>query len=197
MRNHAISPLLVAVIAACAVGVGITGTLVWVEQRASVPTATPTASAPWPNAPEVPNNLPNPQLAPATPEASNAGWMLERANSLYDRQQWPQAIEGYRAVLASGVDNPNVRTDLGNALRFNGQPAEALKQYQIAQQQDPSHEQSLFNQGGLWAFSMNDPKRAVAAWQTYVKRFPNGQSVGAARQFIAQFGRSKGASKTG
>lgn len=190
MRNNAISPLLVAVIAACAVGIGITGTLLWVEQRASTPTATPTSAAPWPNSPQS-GDLPN-----AMPEIPNANWTLERANSLYDRQQWPQAIEGYRAVLASGMDNPNVRTDLGNALRFNGQPKEALAQYQIAQKQDPSHEQSLFNQGGLWAFSMNDPERGVAAWQEYLKRFPNGQSVGAARQFIAQFRRSSRTSKT-
>lgn len=109
------------------------------------------------------------------------------ANWYYDHERWPQAIELYRATVAAGLDNPNVRTDLGNALRFNGQPQEALTQYQVAQRQDPKHEQSLFNQGGLYAFALNEPKKAVEAWRAYLKRFPNGTTANEARQFIQKF----------
>jgi tetratricopeptide (TPR) repeat protein len=111
---------------------------------------------------------------------------LTLGNWHYDLQQWPQAVQQYRVALSNGLDNPNVRTDYGNSLRFAGQPKQALEQYKIAQKQDPSHEQSLFNQGGLWAFSLKDEAKAIVAWRAYLKRFPNGQSAEAARQFIAQ-----------
>jgi tetratricopeptide (TPR) repeat protein len=107
-------------------------------------------------------------------------------NYYYDQANWPQAVASYRAAIAGGLDNPNVRTDYGNALRFAGQPQKALEQYLKAQKQDPNHEQSLFNQGGLWAFSLGSKPKAVAAWRAYVKRFPQGQSVAQAQQFIAQ-----------
>ena len=160
--------------AACLVGIGVTGTLLWVETRPqpASPASPPASSAPPFAAPPTGQEVPQTTLA--------------RANALYDAQQWPQAIEAYRATLAGGLDNPNVRTDLGNALRFSGQGRAALEQYQIAQKQDPSHEQSLFNQGGLWAFLLNDKARAIAAWRVYLERFPNGQSAVAARQLIAQ-----------
>ena len=161
----------------------MTGTLLWVqESRPPAPsitsnealpsvTASPSASAP---------------VMPVPDQLAAAQAALTRGNSYYDAQQWGQAIEQYKLVIASGGDDPNVRTDLGNALRFNGQAQLALQQYQIAQNQDPSHEQSLFNQGGLWTFALHNPKKGVEAWRTYLKRFPNGHSAKDARAFIKQ-----------
>ena len=116
------------------------------------------------------------------------GDWVARGNFFYDKSQWPQAIEAYRKAIAAGIDNPDVRTDLGNAFRFAEQPQKALEQYQIAQKQNPNHENSLFNQGGLYAFSMKNSKKAVTAWKAYLKRFPNGRNAAAARNFITQHG---------
>ena len=109
---------------------------------------------------------------------------LAAANHDYDQKQWPQAIASYTAAIANGEDNPDVRTDFGTAYRFAGQPQLALKQYEIAQQENPQHENSLFNQGGAYA-DMNNAAQALAAWQKYVLRFPHGQHVADARAFIA------------
>jgi TPR repeat len=53
-------------------------------------------------------------------------------NFAYDQQRWSEAIRQYRQAIADGADNPDVRTDLGNAFRFSGQPQQALDQYTIA-----------------------------------------------------------------
>lgn len=180
MNQMKANPFLVAVIAALSVGLGVTGTLLYVETQKSAAPAP--VSAPFAqNAP--PPAMPSPSAALPT----DGDWVAQ-GNFFYDKQQWPQAVEAYQKALAAGIDNPDVRTDLGNAFRFSDQPQKALEQYQIAQKQNPNHENSLFNQGGLYALSMNDSKKGVAAWKAYLKRFPNGRSADAARNFIAQHG---------
>ncbi len=109
---------------------------------------------------------------------------LMLGNWYYDHERWNEAVTHYKTALAGGLDNADVRTDYGNALRFSGQPKQALEQYQLAQKADPSHEQSLFNQGGLWAFSLHDKARGIAAWQAYLKKFPQGQSADDARKLL-------------
>ncbi len=189
-----------AIVAFLALGVGVTGTMLWMENRA--PKAAPIAAAVA--APvAAPNFAPNPVVpagaavpagtsgVPTTPPSvvgmTPAEAALTLGNWNYDSLRWPQAVAQYRVAISRGLDNPNVRTDLGNALRFDNQPEKALEQYLIAQKQDPQHEQSLFNQGGLWAITLKNPKKGVAAWKAYLKRFPNGASAAQARGFVTQF----------
>ncbi len=187
-----------AIVAALALGAGVMGTLAWMENRAPAKVASaPIAPAGAPSVPsgavpvagmDVPVGTPSvPTTPPSTVGMTPAEAALTLGNWNYDSHQWPQAIAQYRVAITQGLDNPNVRTDLGNALRFNNQPEKALEQYKIAQKQDPQHEQSLFNQGGLWAITLKNPKKGVAAWNAYLKRFPKGHSANEARQFIAQF----------
>jgi Tfp pilus assembly protein PilF len=112
---------------------------------------------------------------------------LVLANWYYDHHQHDLAVKSFRRAVDLGVTHPNVRTDLGNALRLNGQPQEALKQYQIAQQQEPVHEQSLFNQGALYAASLKNPKKGVEVWRLYLQRFPKGAQAAQARRLIANY----------
>lgn len=197
------SGVLKAIAAAFAVGAGVMGTAAWLENRPAQkaktqigmpPGAAEGASPALQNVPpgastsEAPQAPSAPPPPPSTVGLSPAASALTLGNYHYDLAQWPQAIAQYRVAITQGVDNPNVRTDLGNALRFDKQPQKALEQYAIAQKQDPRHEQSLFNQGGLYAQSLGDKSKALAAWKTYLKRFPNGQSVPQAQHFIEQFG---------
>ena len=125
----------------------------------------------------------------APPDVSN----LSRADAAkaladwnYDRQNWSHAIDHYQEAIAAGADNPDIRTDLGNCFRFIGQPQKALEQYQIAQNQNPGHENSLFNQAGLYAEVLHDDQRAAAIAREFLKRFPQSSRAEAARQFIAK-----------
>lgn len=107
-------------------------------------------------------------------------------NFYYDHQNWAKAIEHYQSAIRQGSDDADIRTDLGNAYRFAGRPDDALVQYNLAQKMSPTHEFSLFNQGGLFLEDFNQPGRAVEIWQEYLTRFPTGRNVEAARQLIAR-----------
>ena len=118
------------------------------------------------------------QLAPADAARTLGNWN-------YDRRNWAHAIEHYQEAIADGADNPDVHTDLGNCFRFIGQPQKALEQYQIAQTEDPMHENSLFNQASLYAEVLNDDRRALATAREFLKRFPQSDRAAAARQLIS------------
>ena len=147
------------------------------QQAPAVAQPVPLEDTPDPNAPPPPHltaGLTPPQAA------------LQRGNWFFDHMNWPRAIAEYQTAIGGGIDNPNVRTDLGSAYRFSKQPQEALKQYNIAQKQNPNHENSLFNQGGTYAFAMGQTEKGVQVWKEYLKKFPNGENAAAARQLVEQ-----------
>jgi tetratricopeptide (TPR) repeat protein len=119
------------------------------------------------------------QLAPADAAKILGNWN-------YDRHNWAHAIEHYQEAIASGIDNPDVRTDLGNCFRFIGDPQKALEQYQIAQTENSMHENSLFNQAGLYAEVLHDDQRALATAREFLKRFPQSDHAAAARKLISK-----------
>ena len=214
--------LLPAIIAVGAAGMGITGTLLWMENQPKSTSKTETSQAT--SSPQMPmpmgtspvngggamTNMPNataPNSAPGAdsdsqhqPPASLTTGMppvevaVTLGNWYYDHEAWPNAVEQYQKALGMGLDNPDIRTDYGSALRFSGQPQKAIEQYRLAQKQDPKHENSLFNQGGVYASDLKDPAKAIAAWQQYIKQFPTGKSVNQAKLLIE---REQGKLKTG
>lgn len=144
--------------------------------------ATPAGAVPGAN-PDPSTHLPSPDLtAGKTPaEADRA-----LGNFHYDHQNWAQAIARYESAIRLGSDDADIRTDLGNAYRFIGRTDDALAQYTRAQLMNPSHEFSLFNQGGLYLEDLKQPAKAIEVWQEYLNRFPAGRNIAAARQLIAQ-----------
>jgi tetratricopeptide (TPR) repeat protein len=104
----------------------------------------------------------------------------------YDRRNWPHAIGHYEKAIALGVDNADLRTDLGSCYRFIGQPQKALEQYAIAQRQNPRHENSLFNTAALHIHSLNDPAKAAEVLRDFLNRFPQGHAAASARQLLAE-----------
>jgi tetratricopeptide (TPR) repeat protein len=152
-----------------AVGAGITWLIM--SQRS------PSADRP---APFVTSNAA--PLAPALSELSTADAAVVRGNQAYDHQQWAEAVREYQDAIAKGRDNADVRTDLGNAFRFAGQPEKALEQYTIAQRQNPQHENSLFNQIGLFMDAIHDPNRAIPVCEEFIRRFPNSEKLPRVRE---------------
>ena len=127
-------------------------------------------------------------LSNATPDVSgmSAGEAtLTLGNFAYDHQRWPEAIRRYQEAIASGIDNADVHTDLGNAFRFSGQPEQALNQYQIAQKLNPQHENSLFNQISLFTEVLNEPLRAIPLCEEFIRRFPSSDKSPAVQQRLA------------
>ena len=108
------------------------------------------------------------------------------ANWNYDRQNWSHAIEHYQEAISLGRDNPDVRTDLGNCFRFLGQTQKALEQYQTAQKQNPQHENSLYNQAGLFSEVLHDNERAKAVVREFIARFPQSPRAEPAKKLLSQ-----------
>jgi len=107
-------------------------------------------------------------------------------NFAYDHQRWSEAIRQYEQAIASGIDTADVRTDLGNALRFSGQPDKALEQYTIAQRMNPQHENSLFNQISLFTEVLHEPTRAIPLCQEFIRRFPTSDKLPVVQQQLAR-----------
>ena len=128
------------------------------------------------------------QLAPAEAARILGNWN-------YDRHNWTHAIEHYQEAIAAGADNPDVRTDLGNCFRFIGEPQKALEQYQIAQTENPMHENSLFNQAGLYAEVLHDDQRALAKAREFLNRFPQSDRAAAAGQLISTLEQNQSSSR--
>jgi Tetratricopeptide repeat len=128
-----------------------------------------------------------PRSAPETPDVSQLP-PAEAARTLadwnYDRQNWAHAVEHYQEAIARGADNADVRTDLGNCFRFLGQGQKALEQYELAQKENPQHENSLFNQAGLYAEVLHDDDRALSVAREFISRFPQSPRAPAARELI-------------
>jgi tetratricopeptide (TPR) repeat protein len=125
------------------------------------------------------------QTAPTSSSLSSPDAAVVRGNMAYDHQQWADAIREYQDAIGKGLDNADVRTDLGNAFRFSGQPEKALEQYTIAQRQNPQHENSLFNQIGLFMDVIQDPIRAIPVCEEFLRRFPNSEKVSVVKEKLA------------
>ena len=176
------SPLwnyLLTVIVSAGMGAGLTW--MFTSQRSSPPARSAISPA---SASPVTDSMPSISGMPAGQAA------LVQGNFAYDHQGWPEAIRRYQEAIGSGIDNADVHTDLGNALRFSGQPDEALNQYTVAQRIDPQHENSLFNQISLFIETLNQPTRAIPICEEFIRRFPNSDKIPAVREQLA---RAKGA----
>ncbi len=167
---------------AFALGVGTTWLIMRTGDRAPTPPqiesflpspATGAASAPPPAPALGPPNVS--KMSPVDAARTLGNWN-------YDQQNWTHAIEHYEEAITLGADNPDVRTDLGNCYRFLGQPEKALAQYEIAQKQNPLHENSLFNQISLLGDMLHDKGRADAAAREFLERFPQSPQAATVRQ---------------
>jgi tetratricopeptide (TPR) repeat protein len=173
--------LALGLVGACGLLLGATATYLLLLPRLKTAPKPATADPAAATAPLA--SLPGPDLTAGVPPAQadrNLG------NFFYDQNDWAQAIHYYESAIRQGSDDADIRTDLGNAYRFSGRPADALAQYHTAQRLNPAHEFSLFNQGGLYFEGLNQPQKAVEIWNEYLRRFPQGQNAATARQFIAR-----------
>ncbi|PZR77033.1 MAG: hypothetical protein DLM73_00545 [Chthoniobacterales bacterium] len=178
-RSEGMAGYLFPMLLSAAVGAGITWAIMSQRETPQVrPMSFVTPSAP--------------QSITAAPDLSGmsaADAAVVRGNTAYDHQQWAEAIQQYQQAIASGRDTADVRTDLGNGFRFSGQPQKALEQYAIAQKLNPQHENSLFNQIGLYTEVLHDPVHAIPICEEFIRRFPASEKIPAVKEKLAAFGK--------
>jgi tetratricopeptide repeat protein len=107
-------------------------------------------------------------------------------NWSFDHKVWSKAIEQYEKAISLGLDNPDIRTDLGSAYRFSGKINEALNQYEQAHRQNPQHENSLFNLASLYLQNLNQPAKATELLEDFKARFPQSGAMPRVNELIEQ-----------
>lgn len=86
----------------------------------------------------------------------DADAVLALANANYDIRNWVRARELYEHHATLRQPSPDTLTDYGVSLRQLGEPAAALAQFDRAQELDPSHWASRFNEVVVRAFDLGD-----------------------------------------
>lgn len=103
------------------------------------------------------------QAVEANPQAAES-W-LQLANLRFDLQQYAAASEAYERYLALAPPHPDVLTDLGVTYHLTGRPQEALAQFDRAQELQPDHWKSQFNEVVVLAFQvgrLDEAERVLA-----------------------------------
>jgi tetratricopeptide (TPR) repeat protein len=136
--------------------------------------------------PEALNQAAAPMLAQLKDRPNDPNLLAKIGNFYYDSQAYPQAIDYYQKSLAVRANDPDVRTDMGTAMWYSGDADGALKEFDKSLSYNPTHNQTLFNRGVVLMQGKNDPKDAIASWQTLLKINPNYPERARVEQLIAQ-----------
>jgi tetratricopeptide (TPR) repeat protein len=105
-------------------------------------------------------------------------------NDYFDSRQFQKSIDAYANALALEPNNPDVLTDQGVMYREIHQPDKALANFLKANQIAPRHFQSLFNAGVVYAYDLNDPKKAIDTWNKIIAADPSGPFASQSRAAI-------------
>lgn len=109
---------------------------------------------------------------------------IQLGNDYFDTHQAQKSVDAYGKALALQPDNPDVLTDQGVMYRELRQFQKALDNFQKANRLNPKHLQSLFNQGVVYAEDLNQPDKAIEAWNRVIAVDPNTPLAQQARQAI-------------
>lgn len=112
--------------------------------------------------------------------------LVQLGNLYYDGQQFPSAIQYYERALVIHPDNPDVRTDMGTAYWYTGNPEKAVVAMETSLKYRPAHPQTLFNLGWVRWQGKQDPKGAIEAWQQLLKTNPDYPEKQKVEQYIAK-----------
>ena len=114
-----------------------------------------------------------PMLAQLQQDPKDVATLAKVGNLYYDGQAYPQAIEYYEKALAIQPDNADVRTDMGTAYWYSGDPDKAIANFEKALAVRPNHPGTLFNLGIVKWQGKKDPKAAIAAWEKLLATNPD------------------------
>jgi cytochrome c-type biogenesis protein CcmH/NrfG len=130
------------------------------------------------------------QLVAQNPKDVQA-W-ISLGNDYFDSHQHQAAIDAYANALALDPKNPDVLTDQGVMYREIGQYDKAVANFLKANQVAPTHMQSLFNAGVVYAYDLKDAKRAEETWLKVIANDKSGRFAAQAGNAIAEL-RQRGA----
>lgn len=113
-----------------------------------------------------------PMMQTLAKNPSDFDTLVKLGNLYYDGQVYPEAIQYYDRALKVRPDAVEVRTDMGTAYWYSGDPDRALTEFERSLKTRPGHAQTLFNVGVVRWQGKSDSIGAVAAWQELLQKNP-------------------------
>jgi cytochrome c-type biogenesis protein CcmH/NrfG len=117
-------------------------------------------------------------------DPNNYDAWVQLGNIYFDNKQPAQSVEAYVKALAINNSSPDVHTDLGIMYRSLNRFNDALAEFSKAAAMDPRHVQSRLNMGVVYLYDLNQPEKALAAWEEVLKMEPTGERANQLRQRI-------------
>lgn len=111
---------------------------------------------------------------------------IQLGNDYFDVDQFQKSIDAYGKALALQPNNPDVMTDQGIMYLRMANYEQAAKNFERANQLNPSHVQSLFNLGVVYANHLGKPEKAVEAWTKVIQVAPMSSQAIQARTALQQ-----------
>jgi cytochrome c-type biogenesis protein CcmH/NrfG len=116
------------------------------------------------------------------------GW-VQLGNDYFDLHMNQKAVDAYGKALALAPtmpSAPSVLTDQGVMYRELKDFDKAIANFKLANKLDPTHTQSLFNLGIVYAQDKNDKVQAEKAFTRVIEIAPNAPTAEQARKAIAE-----------
>ena len=140
--------------------------------------------------PEQLKHMADTQAAPILQQLKNSpndpALLAQAGNVYYDAQLYQDAIEYYKKSLTINPKSGSVRTDMGTAMWYLGDPNGAITELNMALLAEPNKAQTLFNLGMIkWRGKMDIPG-AVADWEKLLKTSPDYPERQQVEQLLAQ-----------
>ncbi len=164
-----------------------------VSHGPSAPTA---ATSGMPQMPQMPPPQPGADLerqnrismnqALVARDPKNVQAWVQLGNDYFDTHQAQKAIEAYGRALELRPNDPDVLTDQGVMYRDLGQFDKAIANFEKANRTNPSHLQSLFNMGVVYAHDLKQAKKAMDAWNRLIQLAPQSEQAAQARTGIEE-----------
>jgi len=120
------------------------------------------------------------QSTPNDPE------LLAKLGRIYYVTQNFKEASTYFKRSVDTKDDVIVRTELGRAYYYGGDPDDALTEFENVLKSDPDNANALFNVGMVKWQSKADVDAALAAWQQILKKYPNHPRRAEVEQLIAR-----------
>lgn len=118
--------------------------------------------------------------------------LLAKLGYIYYATRNFREASGYFRRSVDLKDDVVVRTELGRAYYYAGDPAQALAEFERVLKSDPDNVNALFNQGMVKWQSQFDVDGAIAAWQQILKKNPNHPRRAEVEQLIARAKQHRG-----
>ena len=111
---------------------------------------------------------------------NDANLLVMIGDQYYDHRDYERAVDYYRRSLTLRPENVDVRTDMGTAIWYMGNPDGAIREYETSLKLQPNHPQTLFNMGIVKWQGKHDEKAALELWKRLLSvnpTYPDRQKV--------------------